>query len=244
MAEQLALERTKAALEPAASTASIIQMAVQQGAGIDVLERLMALKEREDAAQAKRAFDQALADFKASPPTIDKNREVSFGNTNYKHATLDHVAKILLDSLSKHGLVYTWEQKQDGPSITVTCILSHIHGHRITNSLTASADTSGSKNAIQAIASAVTYLRRYTLLGVLGMAEAGQDDDAATAAPRMDEGTLLEWLDAINQADDLKALQHVYSEAYKAAQHMQDRNAMGQLVAAKDARKKVLSAAH
>lgn len=242
MGEQLALEaKRETAIQPA-STMNIIQMAVSQGASIETIERLVALKEREDAAQAKRAFDQALSEFKAHAPLVTKNREVAFGNTKYKHATLDHVASVLLDSLSKCGLTYTWEQKQDGSAITVTCILSHIQGHKITNSLTASPDTSGSKNPIQAIASAVSYLRRYTVLGVLGMAESGEDDDAQSAAPgpKMPDETLQEWIDAMRQAETKAQLQTLYTDGFKAARTIGDQNAMKRIAAVKEERKAAL----
>lgn len=62
----------------------------------------------------------------------------------------------------------------------------------------ASPDNSGSKNAIQAVGSTVTYLQRYTLLAATGLAAAGQDDDG-------DEGDRGELIDA-NQKDQLIAL--------------------------------------
>mgnify|MGYP000541184124 FL=1 len=58
----------------------------------------------------------------------------------------------------------------------VTCILSHRDGHSEESSLSGPADASGSKNAIQAIGSTLTYLQRYTLVQALGLA-AGDDDD-------------------------------------------------------------------
>ena len=45
--------------------------------------------------------------------------------------------------------------------------------------LSASADNSGSKNSIQAIGSTVTYLQRYTLLAITGLATEDMDDDGS-----------------------------------------------------------------
>lgn len=59
-------------------------------------------------------------------------------------------------------------------------------------------DTSGSKNAIQAIGSTVTYLQRYTLLSGCGLAAASTDDDGRGAAP---PATITE-----EQAADLRAM--------------------------------------
>src|SRR5690606_13579685 len=48
--------------------------------------------------------------------------------------------------------------------------------HSEENSLAGPADNSGSKNAIQAIGSTLTYLQRYTLIQALGLAAADDDD--------------------------------------------------------------------
>ena len=53
--------------------------------------------------------------------------------------------------------------------------------------MSASADTSGSKNSIQAIGSTVSYLERYTLYAILGLASADQDDDGHSAAELISE---------------------------------------------------------
>ena len=57
---------------------------------------------------------------------------------------------------------------------------------------------SGSKNSIQAVGSTVTYLQRYTLLAVTGLAAKGQDSDAHMP----DEGGAV----SDEQAAELKAL--------------------------------------
>jgi hypothetical protein len=55
-------------------------------------------------------------------------------------------------------------------------------GHSESTSLSASPDTSGSKNAIQAIGSTVSYLQRYTILALTGLATEDMDDDGHAAA--------------------------------------------------------------
>jgi hypothetical protein len=51
-------------------------------------------------------------------------------------------------------------------------------GHSEETTLSAPSDTTGSKNPIQAIGSTITYLERYTLLALTGLATYDQDDDA------------------------------------------------------------------
>jgi hypothetical protein len=82
--------------------------------------------------------------------------------------------------LSKYGLSASWSVKQNG-TISVTCKITHIKGHFEETTLSAASDTSGSKNAIQAIGSTLTYLERYTLLALTGLATFDGDDDGQAA---------------------------------------------------------------
>lgn len=162
----------------------MLQVAVERGADIDQLTKLMDLQERYEANEAKKAFVAAKAAFKAEAPKLTKNKQVGFDSrqggsrTEYHHATLDHIAEELSPVLSKHGLSYSWETEQaDGGLIKVTCVLTHVLGHSERVALQAGPDQSGNKNSIQAVGSTVTYLQRYTLLAVTGMATADQDTD-------------------------------------------------------------------
>ena len=157
---------------------AMIQMAVQGGADLDKLEKLMVLQERWEAGEARKAYNKAMAAFKENPPKIDKDKHVSFGGgkTSYNHASLANVTDKINSALSVHGLSASWKTEQNG-KIVVTCRITHEKGHSEETSLSADADTSGSKNAIQAIGSTVSYLQRYTLLAVTGLATHDQDDD-------------------------------------------------------------------
>jgi len=133
-----------------------------------------------------------MADAKAEFPPIKKDRVVDFTNrqgqrTYYKFADMATIAEAIDKPLSKHGLTYRFRTVTTAPTVvTVTCIVSHRDGHSEENSLSATADISGNKNAIQAIGSAVTYLQRYTLNAALGLT-ASEDDDGQAAGTRNDE---------------------------------------------------------
>ena len=81
--------------------------------------------------------------------------------------------------------------------------------------MSASPDTSGSKNAVQSIGSTVTYLQRYTLYSILGLASAEQDDDGGAAAQPLDDNQVanLEALMDEVGADRKKFLQHFRIDA-------------------------------
>lgn len=195
---------------PAAMTPmDMLNRAVSQGADIAVLEKLMGLQERWEAAQARKAFDNAMASAKAEIPVIFKNRTVDFtsqkGRTHYKHEDLAEVARTVSPILAKFGLSYRYRTTSEpGQPVTVTCIVSHRDGHFEENSLAAGRDESGNKNHIQAIGSALTYLQRMTLKAALGLA-ASEDDDGATSEAGdnlIDEGQIRQLIDL---ADDVGA---------------------------------------
>lgn len=219
---------------------SLMQIAVQGGASVDALAKLMELQLRWEQNESRKAFEQAFAAFKKEAPRLEKTKEVSFGpgKTAYKFTPLDVIANEVGPVLAKHGLSYNWDQSdQHDGLISVTCTLRHVAGHFITNTLIGPNDHSGSKNGVQAIGSTTSYLRRYTLLGVLGMATSDEDTDGMTIANAAD------FVMNIEAAADLTELQRVYIEAAKAAQKAEDYKAMKVFRDAKDRRKAELQRA-
>ena len=159
--------------------------AIERGVDADTLDKLMALKERFDAAEARKAFDAAMSEAKAKMPVIHKGREVDFVGknsglqTNYRFEDMGIIAKTVDPILSEFGLSYRFRTEQhEGGAISVTCIVSHRDGHSEENTLTAGRDETGNKNNLQQVGSTITYLQRYTLKAALGLA-ASEDTDGA-----------------------------------------------------------------
>jgi hypothetical protein len=183
----------------------MIGQAVANGAGIEVLEKLMSLQERYDASQAKKAYSAAMAAAKAEIKPIIKNRKVDFtsqkGRTNYDYEDLGGIADAVDPILSKNGLSYRWKSRQEGKSVTITCVLSHSNGYsEDAAELSAANDESGNKNSIQSVGSTATFLQRYTLKLALGLA-ATKDDDGNRADPAetVSEKQLTELLELAEQ---------------------------------------------
>lgn len=153
----------------------MINRALDRGATIEVMTKLMDLQERWEKNQARKAFDNAIADAKAEIKPITKNRK---GHNDKRYADFAAYAMAIDPIISKHGLSYRFRTTQDD-KIKVTCILSHRDGYYEENSLVGPADTTGSKNAIQAIGSTLTYLQRYSLIQALGLAADDDDDGRA-----------------------------------------------------------------
>jgi hypothetical protein len=204
----------------------MLSVAVSSGSGIEVIERLMTLQERWSAAQARRAFDEAIAAAKAKIKPIRKNKRVHYAskdkekaNTDYMHETMGEIARTIDPILAEHGLSYRYRTEQGNGNVTVTCIVSHKEGHSEETPLTSGRDEGAGKNNLQALGSALTYLQRYTLKIALGLAAAADDDGKAAEGPakitdeqvdqlialadaaEADKGKFCEWLEVPSIAD-------------------------------------------
>ncbi len=165
-------------LQPSAMALTPMDMldrAITSGASIEVLQRLMDLQERWDRNQARRAFDDAVASAKAEIKPVVRN---ATGHNSKRYADFAALALAVDPIISKFGLSYRFRTAQSD-KIAVTCILSHKAGHYEETTLAGPADTTGNKNAIQAIGSTLTYLQRYSLVQALGLAASNDDDGAA-----------------------------------------------------------------
>lgn len=159
-----------------ANPMQMIEAAVSKGMDVESLSKLMDLQERWEKSNAKKMFFHAFNEFQSTMPSIKK---LSNGH-NCKYAALGDIAEQIRPSLRKCDLSYRFEQDHQN-GITVTCIVSHVDGHSESTTMTAQPDISGKKNPIQAIASTVTYLQRYTLTGALGITTADEDLDGRLA---------------------------------------------------------------
>lgn len=177
------------------SPMAMVGRALEMGVSADILKQMMDLRDREEARNAKLAFTRAIAAAKAELRPIMKTREVDYTPTgkqrvNYRHEDLAGIEEQVTPILTTHGLSYRFES-DNGPDrpITVTCVLEHVDGHSTRTPLSAAADNSGGKNSLQAIASAVTYLQRYTLKLALGLS-VSHDDDGQSADKTEEDGPI------------------------------------------------------
>jgi hypothetical protein len=139
-----------------------------------------------------------LSDFQIECPDLRKTKEVSFGDTKYFYAPLSDIDRQIKKTLKDHGLTKRWEIDDKGEQIRVICIITHVDGHCEKTEMCANPDTSGKKNPIQARASAIAYMQRYTLIGALGITTADTDMDGRL--PEMDIDKLhKQYMDLYNQ---------------------------------------------
>lgn len=160
----------------------LISTAISNDVDVEKLSKLMDLQERWETRQAQKSFLSALTEFQSICPEIKKTKSVEFKTrdndiVSYKFAPLGSIIKQIKEPLKICGLSYRWQTKDENNNITITCILSHSDGHSETNTIAAGPDTSGKKNPIQQRASTISYLQRYTLIGVLGVGTSQDDID-------------------------------------------------------------------
>lgn len=170
---------------PEITPMGMLQTAIERGASIESMTALMALQERWEANEARKAYAKAVSAFRSEGLSVSKDNTVRYktdkGITEYTHATLGAICSAINPALAAHELSFRWETMQEEAKIKVTCILMHSLGHSERTSLSSGADTSGGKNNIQAIGSTVAYLQRYTLLAITGTSTKDADDDGQSS---------------------------------------------------------------
>lgn len=216
--EEIPPVTTGRALAVSATPSDLLRIAVEQGADLDKLERLMALQERWESNEARKAYDAAFAAFKSEAVKIIKNRDVTAGPLSGKrYAELFAVVNAITPALSRHGLSSSWKLTRDEKDwIEVTCTLKHTGGHTESVSMGGPPDAGGAKNAIQARASTVSYLERYTLKAITGLSEQEDDTDG-------NEREQADWTARVTEAateDDLRQISREGTKAFTSAKNV------------------------
>lgn len=193
-----------AVIQPQGETlmAVIARAAADPQTDVEKMERLMAMYERIEGKRAEAAFANDLAEMQDKLPSIGER-----GNAagRYTYALWEDINAAIKPILKAHGFALSFRTSHEN-GITVTGVLSHRDGHREETSITLPADSSGNKNAVQAVASSVSYGKRYTAGALLNLTSHGEDDDAFAAGGGFDMSS---WHDAIREAqtaDDLRAM--------------------------------------
>lgn len=174
------VQQGQVAVQPESNAllAVISRVATDPNCDLDKMERLLNMQERVMARRAEQAFNAAMAAMQAEIPSI---AERGTGH-NIKYATLEDILDTVRPIMHKYGFAVSFRISQVD-RVTVTGVLMHKDGHREETSMTLAADTSGSKNAVQAIGSSVSYGKRYVLCAMLNIATRGEDDNGYAATP-------------------------------------------------------------
>ena len=167
----------------------LLARAVDKGATVETLERLMSLAKEMKAIRAKEAWHEAMAEFQRRCPPIVKTKSAdiqtkSGGSYSYKYAPLDVIMETVRPLLGELGLSVYWSSRIEPNGVAVNCRIAHVLGHSEESGEIrmpiAGSDERGGGNPAQRVGSALTYAKRYSLLSVTGLTP--EDDDDAQGA--------------------------------------------------------------
>jgi hypothetical protein len=141
------------------------------------VREMVSLQREHEGNEARKAYAVAMTALKSAlPARIAKDGLVNYQpqgkeRVTYRHATLAGVVDAVVGHLTAHGFSHSWiPARLPSGNVQVTCRLTHCQGHSESCTLDAAVDGSGGKNSIQAVGSTVSYLERYTILSLLGLA--------------------------------------------------------------------------
>lgn len=153
---------------------------------VDKMERLFALQERVIERQSKAAFTEAKISMRPHLPAIDQRGRIIIRDKNNPDKIIQETAFSRFEDihaavepvLIEHGFDLKFKNgtAPDG-KVRVTTVLAHVGGHEEDTYFDLPHDSSGSKNAVQAIGSSTSYAKRYGTIAILNLRVAGEDDD-------------------------------------------------------------------
>jgi hypothetical protein len=171
----------------------IARVASDPTVDVGKLERLLAMQERVIALQSRTEYFAAMAEMQPLLPIIAERGKLVIREKETRkilqvtpYATWEDICEQILPILGAHGfsLWFRTGVAADG-KLTVTGILSHKGGHTEETTLALQHDSTGSKNAVQAVGSTTSYGKRYTagaLLNLNSRAEEDRDTDGDPGA--------------------------------------------------------------
>jgi hypothetical protein len=165
----------------------LLTRAVEKGASLETLERLVALAKDVREVQAREAWHYAMAEFQRRCPSIKKTATAQIatakGYYSYRYAALDEIMEVIRPLLGELGLSVSWSTRVEPQRVIISCRIAHVLGHsensgEVSMPIADSQDRSGG-NPAQKVGSALTYARRYSLLCVTGLSPEDDDDGQA-----------------------------------------------------------------
>ena len=144
-------ENMPVAMSESATILSVIQRAAADPqCDIEKMERLMAMHERMQARSAEAEFSKAMAEMQCEIPSIAERGK---GHGTIKYATLEDINDVMKPIMQRFGFAISFKVVHANTGVSVTGILMHKAGHREDTTMLLPSDTSGSKNAVQAVGS-------------------------------------------------------------------------------------------
>lgn len=177
------------------------------------LRELREMMNAEQDRRARHAFDLAFTAMQPKLPVIDRKGCIEVREKDSRgqrtgaltqstaYAKLEDIVEAVQPILGEHGLGISFRTglTDDGRVRVVTILVGH--GHREQTEFVLPHDSTGSKNAVQAIGSSTSYGKRMGLCAILNIVTRGDDDDGFSSGAPLVAGEALsaEQLDAVRE---------------------------------------------
>lgn len=153
----------------------ISQMVTSGSMDVETVKGLLDIQKSLDLQESIRSFNRDFAMMRSEMPIF--KREKKAYTTTY--TPLEDIMKLAQPVLSKYGFSASFSTSQiDAKAVSVTCDIMHRDGHSKSTSLIVPVEvvTKG-MNSMQALGSAITYGKRYTISGLLNIVTADDQDN-------------------------------------------------------------------
>ncbi len=160
-----------AVTQPDQFIAMMERLAMADNVDVSKIEKMMDLQERILDRNAKQAYMADFSQMQPKLPAVERKGKAH----NTKYAKYEDIVDAVRPHLGQYGFGFSHKVNQIDNKIEVVCTLTHKSGYSESTQFVAAADISGSKNAVQAVGSTISYGKRYTLLALLGIATEEED---------------------------------------------------------------------
>jgi len=163
------------------SVEGLIKIALNKNSSIEIMERLLAMRQKLRDEQAEIEFRSAMSKFQGEVPVIDKKKIVKnkSGGERYRYAPLEDIIKTIQPILSDCKLNYDIDTEitRDPNGIKVMVEVFHIFGYSKKSSFWVPVDPDTYMTDQQKWASAQTYAKRYAFCNAFGILTGDEDND-------------------------------------------------------------------
>lgn len=200
------------------STQALIQYALENDKGMDVLERMIALKNDEETRQAKKDFDLHFAEMQKDFKPVKRNKEAkNNGKVMYTYAPIEALQSTNGEAIARHGFSYSWKEGEMEKGRRYTLVISGWGYSKETTFDIPTMTGTSMMNPAQAAASMSTYGRRNSLMLGFGMVVEDEDDD--TEGFTLEDGIKYgELIKAIRESKTVEDLKKTYFEALRSVE--------------------------
>jgi hypothetical protein len=211
-----------------------LMLKVIETGNVEVLERFIALREKEEARHAALEFDKHFAEMQAEFVAVLKAKDVG---GKYKYAPLEDIVAIVGPTIAQHGFSYSWDESAiEGGGKRCMMRISGHGSSRVNTFDIPQLTATALQNAVQVAGSMSTYGKRHTFISGFGITIKDEDSDGRVGLSTVDTS---EDIAALNSAGTIEGLHAAWQAVYN--KYKGSPVTLREMVAAKDKRKKELS---